>query len=284
MAATRPAPPDARARPARKVAGVRTAKKRATARRTIAKTTTRKKTTAKTTATEKTAAGTAERPVRVAASPLPAAKARSGRASGAERDTLTAAAATNEPVAATPSADAVAISKRAYRDSAVRQRASADKRKASLARKLNVEAGPSAAVEGGAAQPAPITPIAPSRIRPPTPRSAVERLDDPPPATGVVLIDRVTDAIEREITLIEGIVGGVRIKPDRRTEAERRARTLASLARTLTELRRLRAGEEKKPPDDDSIPRDLDDFRRALSRRLEQMVADAAEFPAARDD
>lgn len=274
MAATRPAPPDARARPARKVAGVRTAKKPATAKRTIAKKTTRKTTTTKT-----TAAGTAEQPVGTAVSPrLASATAKSVRSSGAKPDDVTTAA-TNEPIAATPSADAVAISKRAYRDSAVRQRASADKRKASLARKSNAEAGPSAAVERSAAPPAAVTPITPSRSRPPTPRSAVDRLDDPPPATGVVLIDRVTDAIEREITLIEGIVGGVRIKPDRRTEAERRARTLASLARTLTELRRLRAGEEKKPPDDDSIPRDLDEFRRALSRRLEQMVTDAAEFP-----
>ncbi|NVN87030.1 MAG: hypothetical protein HXX15_13195 [Rhodopseudomonas sp.] len=116
-------------------------------------------------------------------------------------------------------------------------------------------------------------------------RSATERLDDPPPATGLPLLDRVTSAIERELTQIERIVGGHHVPPAQRTEAERRARTLASLARTLGAVRKLRAEEEhKRLPDDDAIPRDLDELRRALSRRLEQMVTGAAELPAAGDE
>lgn len=116
-------------------------------------------------------------------------------------------------------------------------------------------------------------------------RTAVERLDDPAPATGAALIERVTRAIERELSLIEVIVGGHRVKQQRRTEAERRARTLASLARTLSEVTRLRAGEDKAKDrvksDDDAVPRDLDEFRRTLSRRLEQLVqGTAAVHPA----
>ena len=55
-------------------------------------------------------------------------------------------------------------------------------------------------------------------------RSAVERLDDPPPAPVAVMLGRVSLAIERELTQIERIVGGTRIKAAERTEAERRAR------------------------------------------------------------
>jgi hypothetical protein len=127
----------------------------------------------------------------------------------------------------------------------------------------------------------------PSRTRGPSGvrRTAVDRANDPPPETGLALIDRVRRSIEREITRIEVIVGGHHVDTEQRTEAERRARTLASLTKTLAELRRLRADEElQRPADDDAIPRDLDELRRALSRRLEQLVGDAAQPAAAGDE
>lgn len=113
-------------------------------------------------------------------------------------------------------------------------------------------------------------------------RSAVERLNDPPPATGTVLIERVSRAIERELTQIEAIVGGHHVAPRQRSEAERRARTLASLARTLREVMTLRANDRKeKGEDDDAVPRDIGELRLALARRLDQLVADAkAAHPA----
>jgi hypothetical protein len=107
-------------------------------------------------------------------------------------------------------------------------------------------------------------------------RTAVDRVNDPPPATGIALVERVTRAVERELSQIEVIVGGHHVKPGQRTEAERRARTLASLARTLTEVRRLRAEEHRlKPKDDDARPRNTPEFRLELARRLDRLVAEA---------
>ncbi len=116
-------------------------------------------------------------------------------------------------------------------------------------------------------------------------RSAVDRINDPPqdqpPATS--LVERVSDAIERELSKIERIIGNpTRLPRTQRVETESRARVLASLARTLKEVMRLRehergAGDDTtKAADDDAVPRDLDEFRRELSRRLEGLVAGAA--------
>ncbi|HEX7791102.1 MAG TPA: hypothetical protein VF467_11320 [Afipia sp.] len=121
-------------------------------------------------------------------------------------------------------------------------------------------------------------------------RSAVDRLNDPPPdqSAAASMVERVSDAIERELSKIEQIVGS-RMVPAQRIEAESRARVLASLARTLKEVMRLReqqrAGDDTtKADDDDAVPRDLDEFRRELSRRLEGMVAGRAPLPSGGDD
>lgn len=117
-------------------------------------------------------------------------------------------------------------------------------------------------------------------------RSAVDRLDDPPAGSEGSLVERVSDAIERELSKIERIIGHAHIPPVQRTETESRARVLASLARTLKEVMRLReqergADEERaKAADDDAVPRDLDEFRRELSRRLEGLVGSPAPLPA----
>ena len=100
----------------------------------------------------------------------------------------------------------------------------------------------------------------------------MERVNDPPPAAGQALIARVSRAIERELTQIEAIVGGHYVAPHQRTEAERRARTLAP---TLREVTTLRLSEKKeKREDGDAVPRDLGELRLAFARRLDQLVAD----------
>ena len=127
--------------------------------------------------------------------------------------------------------------------------------------------------------------------RGPRKRTAVDIANDPPPGEtpSASMVERVSDAIERELSKIERIIGNpMRAAPAQRIETESRARVLASLARTLKEVMRLREqerGDDKaKAADDDAVPRDLDEFRRELSRRLEGLVADAAPFPAGGDE
>ncbi|WP_425993488.1 hypothetical protein [Afipia sp. DC4300-2b1] len=117
----------------------------------------------------------------------------------------------------------------------------------------------------------------------PRKQTATDIAADPPPGDtpATSMVARVSDAIERELSKIERIVGHPsRLYPAQRIETESRARVLASLARTLKEVMRLREQErgtdDNAKADDDAIPRDLDEFRRELSRRLEGLVESAA--------
>ena len=119
-------------------------------------------------------------------------------------------------------------------------------------------------------------------------RSAVDRLDDPPPGeeSGAALVRRIGGTMERELAKLDAILGS-RNAQARRSEAEDRVRVVASLARTLKEVKRLNSelpGETAKDADDDAVPRDLDEFRRVLSRRLDEMVAGRARHPAGDDE
>ena len=114
---------------------------------------------------------------------------------------------------------------------------------------------------------------------------AVERDVDLPPATCIALAERITRAVERELSQIEAIVAGHYVEPALRTEAERRARTLASLAHTLTEVRKLRADEDKsRALDDDAESYDANGFRLELAQKLDRLAAEAqALFPVEPD-
>lgn len=90
-------------------------------------------------------------------------------------------------------------------------------------------------------------------------------------------------AVERELKAIEAILAQVGDCDERTAFAERTARTLASLTRTLGAVRRLRpagkAGKAAKDEADadDDMPRDIDEFRRELARRIDAFVAGHAD-------
>ena len=93
------------------------------------------------------------------------------------------------------------------------------------------------------------------------------------PATATVAAAHLHDVIERELTAVERILDV--LGPADAGDAECAARTLASLARTLREIALSSRGDEAAPPDDtddDPIPRDIDEFRRELARRIHAFV------------
>jgi hypothetical protein len=84
---------------------------------------------------------------------------------------------------------------------------------------------------------------------------------------------RVQEVVERELTAVERVLDV--LGPSDRDEAERTARTLASLARTLREVALINRTEEAAVPDDvddDPIPRDINEFRRELARRIRNFI------------
>jgi hypothetical protein len=218
--------------------------------------------------TTKRAAKPAKKPVKAARAPAKTSKAKKSPAKKATRKR----AAKKSAKPKSPSA--------LKREAAAKRDAAVEKRKQTLAtNRVDVGREPVAVdPQDEAARAA----IAKRQVRG---RTAVDRAGDPPPATGIALVERVTRAVERELSQIEVIVGGSHVNAARRTEAERRARTLASLARTLTEVRKLRADEHRvKPQDDPDRPRDIEELRRRLAERLEQFVRGTTDLPAETDE
>lgn len=94
------------------------------------------------------------------------------------------------------------------------------------------------------------------------------------PQDRMALAQRIQAVVEREIAAVEQILTTLGASDPSETEAA--ARTLASLARTLRELVHLDTSPPTpEPVDDHLIPRDLDELRRALSQRLDRLVAEA---------
>jgi hypothetical protein len=90
------------------------------------------------------------------------------------------------------------------------------------------------------------------------------------PEERLALVERLQGMVERQIAATEAMLP----PPATPDEAERNSRALASLLRTLRELKRLEAPPApSESADDDDIPYDVDELRRELSRKLEALVA-----------
>jgi hypothetical protein len=95
----------------------------------------------------------------------------------------------------------------------------------------------------------------------------------------ISLLGRVRAAVESEIVAIENVLSRVEAARLRSTDAERAARTLATLVRTLKELTALENPQDKRE-ETESEPsdevRDLEEFRRNLAERLDRLRASGA--------
>jgi hypothetical protein len=93
------------------------------------------------------------------------------------------------------------------------------------------------------------------------------------PAQRLALAARIQGVVESQMDAIDRVLQA--LGPSEQGEAERTARTLASLARTLREIAALTQPDEGAPPDDtddDPIPRDIDEFRNELARRIHGLI------------
>ena len=115
-------------------------------------------------------------------------------------------------------------------------------------------------------------------VRQKPPAAAVPAAPGSTPAPGGSLAARVQRVVERELNAVERILDN--LGPTEAGEAERAARTLASLARTLREVALSNDGQgapQADEPDDDPIPRDIDEFRRELACRIDAFIASQAD-------
>lgn len=87
------------------------------------------------------------------------------------------------------------------------------------------------------------------------------------------LIGRVRTAVEREIVAIEAVLARVEGAKLRSTDAERAARTLATLVKTLREVAALQRDEkpEQASGEGEDEFRDLEEFRSELAERLDRL-------------
>ena len=119
----------------------------------------------------------------------------------------------------------------------------------------------------------------PKRKSSPRPKADAAKIESPPKPSGdrTALIKRMWRAADAQVQEIEN-----RLLQDSRKplERERDARMLAVLARTLRELAALDETKQRKQTaasaDDEAVPRDMDELRRSLARKLETLIAEGS--------
>jgi hypothetical protein len=87
------------------------------------------------------------------------------------------------------------------------------------------------------------------------------------------LAARIQHIAEREMDAVERVLDV--LGPSDQAEADRCARTLAGIARTLREITALNTPDHVKPAndtDDDTVPVDLDALRCELARRIKGLI------------
>lgn len=107
------------------------------------------------------------------------------------------------------------------------------------------------------------------------------------PDTRRLLVNRLWSTASRQVREIEerlAMRGCAEGEASEGSDRERDARTLAVLVKTMRELAALdQAASAAQPPappqadtadDDDPVPRDIDEFRRELTRRINAFIAD----------
>jgi hypothetical protein len=92
------------------------------------------------------------------------------------------------------------------------------------------------------------------------------------PSDAPSVADRLEAAVEVELRKVESLRGQISKGARRSIEAERIARTLATLTETLFKVRRLREPGNSSGSNDDDLPSDADGFRLALAHRIEVFV------------
>src|SRR4051812_17162058 len=92
------------------------------------------------------------------------------------------------------------------------------------------------------------------------------------PLDPVSMAARLEAALENELRKVESLRGESGPRGKRSAEAERVARTLATLTETLFKVRRLRQPGNISGRNDDDLPADPDAFRLALAERIEAFV------------